>query len=58
MKKLAEALLEFETLTGDEIKDLLKGKKIRKGNGELKVGKKVNGKVKRLIPRFKEERKE
>ncbi len=30
LEKLAKALLEFETLTGSEIKDLLAGKKIKK----------------------------
>ncbi len=29
---LAKALLEFETLTGDEIKDILAGKEIRKAS--------------------------
>ncbi|HLD76879.1 MAG TPA: cell division protein FtsH, partial [Rickettsiales bacterium] len=32
LEKLAKSLLEFETLTGDEIKDLLAGKEIRKKN--------------------------
>jgi len=30
LEKLAQSLLEYETLTGDEIKDLLAGKEIRK----------------------------
>ena len=30
MHKLAKGLLKYETLTGDEIKDLIKGKKIKK----------------------------
>ena len=32
LEKLAKALLEFETLSGDEIKDLLLGKEIRKSS--------------------------
>lgn len=32
LEKLAKALLEFETLSGDEIKDLLAGKEIRKSS--------------------------
>lgn len=32
LEKLAKSLLEFETLTGDEIKDLLAGKEIRKSS--------------------------
>jgi cell division protease FtsH len=32
LEKLARALLEYETLSGDEIKDLLAGKEIRKAN--------------------------
>ena len=35
-EKLAEALIEYETLTGDEIKDLLAGKEIDKSK-ELPV---------------------
>lgn len=37
---VAKALLEFETLTGDEIKDILAGKEIRKGS-DLKDSKPV-----------------
>ena len=29
---LAKALIEYETITGDEIKDLMSGKKIRSSN--------------------------
>ena len=29
---LAKALIEYETITGDEIKDLMSGKKIRNNN--------------------------
>jgi cell division protease FtsH len=32
LEKLAQALLEYETLSGDEIKDLLAGKEIRKAS--------------------------
>lgn len=40
LEKLARALLEYETLSGDEIKDLLAGKEIRKpfGSAESKTG--------------------
>jgi cell division protease FtsH len=40
LEKLARALLEFETLTGEEIKDLLAGKEIKKNyvtSGEAKA---------------------
>ena len=30
LEKLAKTLLEYETLSGDEIKDILAGKEIRK----------------------------
>jgi cell division protease FtsH len=33
LEKLARALLEFETLTGEEIKDILAGREIRRGFG-------------------------
>ena len=34
LEKLAKALLEYETLSGDEIKDLLAGKEIRKASAQ------------------------
>lgn len=34
LEKLAQALLEYETLSGDEIKDLLAGKEIRKASSQ------------------------
>ena len=35
LEKLAKSLLEYETLTGDEIKDLLAGKEIRKNSEQV-----------------------
>ena len=40
LHKLAKGLLHYETLTGDEIKDIIKGKKIKKSN--IKNAKKKN----------------
>lgn len=37
LEKLAKSLLEFETLSGDEIKDLLAGKEIRKNSAANKT---------------------
>ena len=34
LEKLAQSLLEYETLSGDEIKDLLAGKEIRKASSK------------------------
>lgn len=36
LHKLAEALIEYETLTGDEIEDILKGKKLKRANPKKK----------------------
>ena len=33
LEKLAQSLLEYETLSGEEIRDLLAGKEIRKSSG-------------------------
>lgn len=38
LEKLARSLLEYETLTGDEIKDILAGKKIKKVSNLIKDG--------------------
>lgn len=38
---LAKALLEFETLTGEQIKDVISGKKIQKPESTRKKGKKI-----------------
>ncbi len=39
LHKLAKGLIEYETLSGDEIKDLLSGKKLRKSTGSNNDGK-------------------
>lgn len=48
LEKLAKSLLEFETLTGDEIKDLLAGKEIRK----ISTG--LNASGSSIVPNFSE----
>lgn len=48
LEKLARALLEFETLSGDEIKDILAGKVIRKSAAFVSASASV-------IPSFKDE---
>ena len=45
LEKLAQALLEYETLSGVEIKDILAGKKIKRG---VNAGKKT---LKNFIPK-------
>jgi cell division protease FtsH len=40
LHKLAKSLLEYETLTGDEIKDILEGRDINRAKQEYKVKKK------------------
>jgi len=50
LNKLAEALIEYETLSGDDITDLLKGKKIRENDDEDK-GKPDDG-IKSAIPKI------
>jgi cell division protease FtsH len=37
LEKLAQSLLEYETLTGDEIRDLMSGKEIRKNTATASV---------------------
>jgi ATP-dependent Zn protease len=32
LERIKDALLEYETLTGDELKELIKGRKIRQGD--------------------------
>ncbi len=50
LHKLAKGLLEYETLTGDEIKDVLKGKKIRK---EFTKFSQKNSKIRSSVPNSK-----
>ena len=51
LEKLAKSLLEYETLTGDEIKDLLAGKEIRKNSAE-NVSSAVSSATTSFVPNF------
>ncbi|MBM3589818.1 MAG: ATP-dependent metallopeptidase FtsH/Yme1/Tma family protein [Alphaproteobacteria bacterium] len=54
LEKLAKALLEFETLSGDEIKDLLAGKEIRRNSNITKDENSSNSASSHFIPNVSE----
>ena len=54
LHKLAKGLLEYETLTGDEIKDVLKGKKIRK---EFSKSSQKESTIRSYVPNSKKRKK-
>jgi cell division protease FtsH len=54
LHKLAKGLLKYETLTGDEIKNVLKGKKIRK---EFAKFSQKNSKIRSSVPDSKKRKK-
>ncbi len=54
LHKLAKGLLKYETLTGDEIKNVLKGKKIRK---EFAIFSQKNSKIRSSVPDSKKRKK-
>jgi cell division protease FtsH len=55
LEKLAKCLLEYETLSGDEIKDLLAGKEIRKNSANHnKDGEQKQNSASHFIPNVSE----
>ena len=56
LHKLAKALLEYETLTGEEIKDVIKGKKIKKRMVEK--NKKIKDKTLTSVPTVDKKKKD
>ena len=55
LEKLAKCLLEYETLSGDEIKDLLAGKEIRRNSvNSGKDGEQKNNTTSHFIPNVSE----
>ena len=54
LEKLAKALLEYETLTGDEIKDILADKEIRKDYSTNRDSDNANKASSHFIPNVSE----